>query len=106
MADVATLLGITWERQAPRDFTLLPHARKMASSKGFTESEVLAAANHPTVAYESLRYPGQRRHISGRICAVVDPARKVVITAYLNTEKTALRTDQIDADALAFAGCR
>lgn len=101
--NVAAMLGITWDGVPPGPYRLLPHAVKTAANKGFSKEAVLEAANEPHHTYDNGRFKGQKRHVRGTICAVVDPERKVVITAYLNTIETAIRPDQQDADALAYA---
>lgn len=74
---------------------LTRHCREQAAAKGYTEAQVLDAANNPTTTYESRNHPGQHRHIKGDLCVVVDRARRQVITLYVNVEKTALRPDQL-----------
>ena len=70
------------------------HARQQATAKGFSEQAVLLAAENPDVRYPSRNYPGQERRIRGGLCAVVDPARALVITVYQHHERTPLRPDQ------------
>lgn len=99
MTSVASLIGIIWESKPPPTFRLLSHAMTQAEAKGFRVEDVLAAAQDPTHTYDNGRFPGQKRHIRGGICAVVDPVRCIVITVYTNVQETALRPDQKDADA-------
>lgn len=80
-------------------YSLLPHATRQAQMKGFDQTDVLAAANTPTITYPNRKYPGQERHIGGRIVAVCDPTRQVVVTVYENVRETAPRADQTDKRA-------
>lgn len=86
-------------RPQPDGYSLHPHAARQATSKGWSHSEVLEAANAPHTTYENRRYPGQMRHIRGDLVAIVDPERKQVVTVYKNITETDLRPDQRDADA-------
>ncbi|MDX3260721.1 hypothetical protein PV336_15990 [Streptomyces sp. MI02-2A] len=100
MATIAEALGIDWESaQAPGTYRLTHHAKQQAAAKGWTEKEVLRAANEPLSTYRSGRVYGQRRHVRGDIVAIVDPDRKTVVTCYLDVEETDLRADQIDGDS-------
>lgn len=84
-------------------FTLTAHAYGKIDGDATTAIEVMAAANRPTVAYESNRHPGQWKHIRGEWCAVVDPRAGKVITFFRNVVETDIRPDQQDdADAVAF----
>lgn len=76
-------------------FRLSPHCQKQIALKELDEATVLRAANSPQLTYDNGRYPGQKRHIGYGICAVVDPARGVVVTVYLNTIETDIRKDQL-----------
>ena len=76
-------------------FTLSHHCRKMAATKRFSEQDVLAAANEPSITYESYNHPGQHRHVRGGLVAVVDRDQGLVITTYRNVERTALRANQV-----------
>lgn len=89
-------------RQFGGGYRLDPHAARQANQKGFSHSDVLAAANDPHVTYDNGRYPDQKRHIRGDIVAVVHPESKRVITTYLNVAETDLRPDQKDRDALRY----
>jgi hypothetical protein len=102
VSSIATLLGITWDGADQGRFRLHPHAAKMAATKGFSERDVLDAANNPTHTYENGRYAGQMRHVRGNLCVIVDPIRRVIVTVYANTVETALRGDQADRDALQY----
>ena len=83
-------------------WSLTRHASEQAVAKGFGVDAVLNAARSPQITYESMRVPGQYRHVSGRIVAVVDPVDRRVITVYENVTETDVRPDQTDADALAY----
>jgi len=80
-------------------FQLSRHAARQAAAKGFDAAAIYRAANNPAITYENYRFPGQWRHIRDGIVTVVDPATGTIITAYSNVVETALRADQIDADA-------
>lgn len=84
-------------------YSLHPHAKTAAESKGFSFEAVLEAANNPTITYSNGRYPGQYRHIRGGIVAVVDPATSTIITVYENVTETGVRVDQIDRAARRYA---
>lgn len=84
-------------------FILTHHAKGQAAAKGLSIEAVLEAANDPSVTYANGRFAGQMRHIRGGIVAVVDPAKRVVITVYANVVETDARADQTDADARAYA---
>lgn len=71
------------------------HAIEQAREKGWTLRQVWAAHIDPDVRYPSGRYPGQYRHIRGNLVVIVDEARNMAVTVYLNVEETALRPDQI-----------
>lgn len=73
---------------------LTTHARSQAEAKGFTEEAVVLAAEDPDLSYPSRNHPGQVRCIRGDLCAVVDPARALVITVYLHHTVTPIRPDQ------------
>ena len=83
-------------------YTLSGHAAQQARSKGWTEDDVLRAANDPQTTYANGRYEGQKRHIRGDLVAVVHPESQKVVTIYQNVKETALRPDQSDADALRY----
>lgn len=88
-------------------FTLTWHvSHQVCPRKGFSEAQVLDAANNWQVRYPSNRVPGQYRHISGEVVAVVDPIKRQVVTAYENVRETDLRPDQTDDDARAYAAAR
>lgn len=87
-------------------FTLSGHAAQQARAKGWTEDQVLDAANNHEVRYENGRYPGQFRHIRGDIVAVVHPESQKVVTVYQNVKETDLRPDQSDNDALRYGARR
>jgi hypothetical protein len=70
------------------------HAAAQAVRKGFPLLDVILAANDPATIYDNGRYPGQTRHIRGRICAVIDHDSAEVVTIYENVATTALRDDQ------------
>ncbi len=75
-------------------YVLTHHCKAQAEAKGIRESRILRAAENPTVTYESRNHPGQHRHVRDGIVAIVDRERQVVVTVYLNVERTALRPDQ------------
>lgn len=77
------------------------HAKKQAREKGLSMRECDDAVMLPEITYPSLRVKGQERRIRGRVCAVVDAQRGVLVTVYLHNVRTPLRSDQTDADALA-----
>jgi hypothetical protein len=87
-------------------FTLSGHAAQQARAKGWSEDEVLAAANDPHTTYANGRYEGQMRHIRGDMVAVVHPDSKKVVTVYQNVKETDLRPDQSDADAQRYGARR
>jgi hypothetical protein len=89
----------TSTRAETEGFTLSGHAQQQIRAKGWSEDQVLHAANNPSITYDNGRFPGQKRHIHGDIVAVVHPESQKVITAYRNVEETDLRTDQTDPDA-------
>jgi hypothetical protein len=80
-------------------YHLTPHAASQAAAKGWSEADVLAAADDPDLVTENRRYPGQRRHVRGDLVAVVDPAEHTVVTVYLNVTRTPLRPDQVAGNA-------
>lgn len=82
------------------------HALVQGSQKGMTPQEILLAAEQPQITYANGRFPGQMRHIRGDVVAVVDPARKVVVTVYRNVIETEVRPDQTDKDAKRYAARR
>ena len=84
-------------------FRLAHHAEKQSALKGFTKDDGLAAANEPTLTYDNKRRPGQRRHIRGKVCAVVDPGTGLVVTVYENVTATPLRSDQTGKAARRYA---
>ena len=84
-------------------YSLHPHAKRQAETKGFSFEAVLEAANDPTVSYDNGRFPGQLRRIRDGIVAVCDPEKMIVITVYENVKETAPRGDQRDRDALRYA---
>lgn len=94
------------EPEAPSGFTLSGHAAQQARAKGWSHSDVLAAANDPHTTYENGRYPGQMRHIRNDLVAVVHPESKTVVTVYQNVTETDLRPDQKDADARRYGARR
>lgn len=87
-------------------FTLSGHAAQQATAKGWSEDQVLHAANNPSVTYDNGRFPGQKRHIQGDIVAVVHPDSKKVVTVYQNVKETDVRPDQSDVDAQRYAARR
>ena len=93
-------------RQDTDGFTLSGHAAQQARAKGWTEDQVLAAANDPHTTYANGRYPGQMRHIRDDLVAVVHPESRKVVTVYQNVKETDLRADQNDADAKRYAARR
>jgi hypothetical protein len=82
-----------------RPYEITHHAAAQAKRKSFTLAQVQAAADEPYVTYDNGRYEGQKRHIREGVVAVVDPAKRHVVTVYENITETALRPDQKDADA-------
>lgn len=96
----------TSARQETTGYTLSGHAQQQIRAKGWSEDEVLHAANNPSVTYANGRYEGQMRHIHNDIVAVVHPGSQKVITAYRNVEETDLRPDQTDADAQRYGARR
>ena len=93
-------------RQESAGFTLSGHAQQQIRAKGWSEDDVLAAANDPHTTYDNGRYPGQKRHIRGDIVAVVHPDSGKIVTAYQNVTETDIRPDQSDADAQRYAARR
>lgn len=89
----------TSARQEDGGFTLSGHAAQQARAKGWSEDQVLHAANNPSITYANGRYEGQMRHIHGDVVAVVHPASKKIVTVYQNVTETDVRPDQTDADA-------
>lgn len=84
----------TSERQpSGSGFTLSGHAAQQARSKGWSEDDVLHAANNPSITYANGRYEGQMRHIHGDVVAVVHPVSQKVVTVYRNVEETDVRPD-------------
>jgi hypothetical protein len=102
MTSVASLLGIEWAPGETETYRLNTHAAKQAAAKGFSQADVLSAANDPHHTYDNGRYVGQKRHVRAGIVAVVDPVRRVVITVYQDQCLTPVRSDQMDADALRY----
>lgn len=82
---------------------LSAHALRKVLAGGFAPQAVHAAYNDPEVVYPSRRYPGQERRIAQGVCLAVDIASGVVVTMYIHNTATALRSDQTDADAVAWA---
>lgn len=104
MPSIADMLGVQWNRgEGDGEYHLHPHATKQATLKGINPAHVLHAANDPKHTYDNGRYPGQKRHVRDGIVAVVDPARKEVLTVYKDQEETAIRPDQTDKDARRYA---
>lgn len=89
----------TSARDVAEGFTLSGHAAQQARAKGWTEDQVLEAANQPHTTYANGRYEGQMRHIRGDVVAVVHPESQKIVTVYQNVTETSLRPDQTDADA-------
>lgn len=89
-------------RSQTEGFTLSGHAAQQARAKGWTEDQVLHAANNPSITYANGRYEGQMRHIHGDLVAVVHPESQKVVTVYQNVAETDLRPDQNDSDAKRF----
>lgn len=87
-------------------FTLSGHAAQQARSKGWSEDDVLNAANNHEVAYDNGRFPDQKRHIRGDIVAVVHPVSRKVVTVYKNVAETDVRPDQQDLDAQRYGQYR
>lgn len=87
-------------------FTLSGHAAQQARAKGWTEDQVLHAANNPSITYDNGRFPGQKRHIHGDLVAVVHPDSQKVVTVYQNVAETDLRPDQSDEDAKRYGARR
>lgn len=79
------------------------HTERQAAAKGWDIKDVLEAANCPSITYPNGRYPGQTRHIRGKICAVVDPVKGSIVTVYENVRETEPRGDQQDRDAQRYA---
>lgn len=96
----------TSARQESSGFTLSGHAAQQARAKGWTEDQVIEAANSPHTTYANGRYEGQMRHIRGDLVAVVHPASQKIVTVYQNVTETALRPDQTDADARRYGARR
>lgn len=96
----------TSARQETSGYTLGGHAAQQARLKGWTEDQVLQAANDPHTTYDNGRYEGQRRHIRDDIVAVVHPDSQKVVTVYQNVTETDLRPDQTDADAQRYGARR
>lgn len=93
-------------RSESSGFTLSGHAAQQARAKGWSEDQVLAAANDPHTTYANGRYPGQMRHIRGDMVAVVHPESQKIVTVYQNVAETDLRPDQNDADAKRYGARR
>lgn len=87
-------------------YTLSGHAAQQARAKGWTEDQVLEAANNHEIQYDNGRYPGQKRRIRGDIVAVVHPESQKVVTVYQNVTETDLRPDQSDNDAKRYGARR
>lgn len=96
----------TSTRAATDGYTLSGHAAQQARAKGWTEDQVIHAANNPSIAYDNGRYPGQRRHIHGDVVAVVHPESQKIVTVYQNVKETDLRPDQNDSDAQRYQARR
>ena len=93
-------------RSESSGYTLSGHAAQQARSKGWSDDQVIDAANNHQTRYANGRYPDQFRHISGDVVAVVhEPSRKIV-TVYQNVKETDLRPDQADSDALRYEARR
>lgn len=92
-------LRMPQRKPEPTGYTLSAHASRQAQAKGWSNDDVLAAANDPHVTYDNGRYPGQKRHIRGDLVAIVHPESRQVKTVYQNVTETELRPDQTDADA-------
>lgn len=93
-------------RQEGDGFTLSGHAAQQARAKGWSEDDVLHAANNPSITYANGRYPDQMRHIHNDIVAVVHPESRKVVTVYQNVKETDLRPDQSDNDAKRYGARR
>lgn len=105
MATIAEALGIDWGRglEPSRQYRLTRHAERQAAAKGWTEKDVLLAAESPLHTYPSGRVPGQLRHVRGDIVAIVEPKSRKVVTVYADVVETDLRRDQTDEDARRYA---
>lgn len=90
-------------RVTPRGYTLGRHILEQAAAKGISLDALIAAVDKPITAYESYRYPGQRKHIRDGICVAVDIKEKNAITVFIDKEYTDVRADQTDADAQKYA---
>jgi len=87
----------------PRGYRLGRHILEQAAAKGISLEALVAAVDKPITAYESFRYPGQRKHIRDGICVAVDIAEKSAVTVFIDKEYTEVREDQKDSDALKYA---
>jgi Cu2+-containing amine oxidase len=107
MASIADMLGVQWGEPEKREYRLTHHAVRTAKQKGFDLDHVRLAANEPHHTYASGRYPGQKRHVRNGLVAVVDPAKREVVTIYEDQRQTVLRPDQkSDPEAVAWDKAR
>lgn len=78
--------------------SLTKHAKKQATEKGFTISDILSMWHSPEArAIRSRSYPGQYRVCGDGICLVGVQKNKrfIVITCYADQELTPPRPDQL-----------
>jgi hypothetical protein len=87
----------------PGGWKLSRHVLDQAALKGIKLEALMACVDNPTVAYESGRYPGQKKHIRDGLCVAVDVSSKTAITVFLDRVYTDVRDDQTDADARKYA---
>lgn len=83
--------------RTPEGWVLGRHLIEQARMKGFNMNDVIAAVDHPDDVNDNRLHPGQKRHMRGDICVVVDPDTRSAITCFANWVATPPREDQTDA---------
>lgn len=83
---------------------LTAHAQQKAIEFGL--EDVRGVYNDPDTTYPSLKYPHQEKRVGKGLCLCVEKATGKVVTIFRHSVETALRPDQKDAGALAWASRR
>jgi hypothetical protein len=83
--------------RTPGGWTLGRHLVEQARMKGFDMNDIIAAIDDPEEINDNRLHPGQKRHMRGSVCVVVDPEARSAITCFENWVATPPREDQTDA---------
>jgi len=79
------------------------HCAEKVAAGVFNSRDLHEAYNNPDTVYPSLKYPTQEKRIGNGLCLCVDKRTGVVVTVFVHKVETALRSDQTDRDAVAWA---